>query len=75
MRGSGRAYSGEVADRGAASLWWNPAAHIVAEMRIGFYPFYDPTWASPFYVFTVSAVAFVLGLITLQKFVYDALDR
>jgi long-chain fatty acid transport protein len=26
VRGSGRAYSGEVADRGAASLWWNPAA-------------------------------------------------
>ena len=24
--GAGRAYSGEVADRGAASLWWNPAA-------------------------------------------------
>ncbi|MDI1363543.1 MAG: porin, partial [bacterium] len=26
VRGTGRAYSGEVADRGAASLWWNPAA-------------------------------------------------
>ena len=26
VRGAGRAYSGEVADRGAASLWWNPAA-------------------------------------------------
>jgi len=26
VRGSGRAYSGEVADQGAASLWWNPAA-------------------------------------------------
>jgi long-chain fatty acid transport protein len=26
VKGSGRAYSGEVADRGAASLWWNPAA-------------------------------------------------
>ncbi|PXA83784.1 long-chain fatty acid transporter [Caulobacter sp. D4A] len=26
VRGSGRAYSGEVADTGAASLWWNPAA-------------------------------------------------
>ncbi|KSB91352.1 long-chain fatty acid transporter [Caulobacter vibrioides] len=25
-RGAGRAYSGEVADSGAASLWWNPAA-------------------------------------------------
>ena len=25
-RGTGRAYSGEVADTGVASLWWNPAA-------------------------------------------------
>lgn len=25
-RGAGRAYSGEVADTGTASLWWNPAA-------------------------------------------------
>jgi long-chain fatty acid transport protein len=26
VRGAGRAYSGEVADSGAASLWWNPAS-------------------------------------------------
>ena len=26
IRGAGRAYSGEGADQGAASLWWNPAA-------------------------------------------------
>lgn len=26
IRGLGRAYSGEAADQGAASLWWNPAA-------------------------------------------------
>jgi long-chain fatty acid transport protein len=26
VRGAGRAFSGEAADRGAASLWWNPAA-------------------------------------------------
>ena len=25
-RGAGRAFSGEAADTGAASLWWNPAA-------------------------------------------------
>src|SRR5579863_1761700 len=25
-KGTGRAYSGEVADQGAESLWWNPAA-------------------------------------------------
>lgn len=26
VRGTGRAYSGEVADSGVASLWWNPAS-------------------------------------------------
>lgn len=26
VKGAGRAFSGEVADRGAESLWWNPAA-------------------------------------------------
>jgi len=26
VRGTGRAYSGEVADTGVASLWWNPAS-------------------------------------------------
>jgi capsular polysaccharide transport system permease protein len=56
-------------------LWWNPPAHLVAEMRHGFYPFYDTSWVSPFYVFMFSAIAFVLGLITLQRYVYDALDR
>jgi capsular polysaccharide transport system permease protein len=55
-------------------LWWNPAAHIVATMRSGFYPFYETTWVSPFYVFIVAGIAFVLGLISLQRFVYDALD-
>jgi long-chain fatty acid transport protein len=26
VRGTGRAYSGEVADKGVASLWWNPSS-------------------------------------------------
>lgn len=56
-------------------LWWNPAAHLVAEMRSGFYPFYDTTWVSPWYVFLFSATTFMLGLITLQRVVYDALER
>jgi capsular polysaccharide transport system permease protein len=55
-------------------LWWNPAAHIVATMRSGFYPFYDTTWVSPFYVCMIAGVTLVLGLISLQRYVYDALD-
>ena len=27
-------------------LWWNPASHVVAEVRKGFYPIYDATWVS-----------------------------
>ncbi len=56
-------------------LWWNPGAHLVARMRNGFYPFYDTPWVSPLYVFMVSGILFVLGLISLQRYVYDALDR
>lgn len=56
-------------------LWWNPAAHIVAQMRGGFYPFYDTGWVSAFYVFMIAATAFMLGLISLQRVVYDVLDR
>jgi capsular polysaccharide transport system permease protein len=56
-------------------LWWNPAAHVVAQMRGGFYSYYDIPWVSPLYVFGVSGILFVLGLISLQRFVYDALDR
>ena len=33
VRGWGRANSGEVADQGAASLWWNPAAIAGIEQR------------------------------------------
>jgi long-chain fatty acid transport protein len=34
-RGTGRAYSGEVADQGVESLWWNPAA-IARSAREGY---------------------------------------
>ena len=56
-------------------LWWNPAAHVVAEMRHAFYPGYDYSFVSPAYVFLFSALTFLVGLITLHRFVYDALDR
>ncbi len=56
-------------------LWWNPAAHVVAEMRHAFFPSYDAGWVSPFYVFAISGGLFLIGLITLHRFVYDALDR
>ena len=56
-------------------LWWNPAAHIVAEVRHGFYPTFDAGWVSLFYVVIFCGIALMLGLVMLQRFVYDALDR
>ena len=55
-------------------LKWFPVAHVVGEMRHAFYPGYDASYVSPFYVFMVAGIAFLIGLVTLQHFVYDALD-
>lgn len=56
-------------------IWWNPMAHMVAEMRHAFYPTAVSGWISPAYVFLVSGVTFTLGLIGLHRYVFDALDR
>ena len=55
-------------------LLWNPVAHVVGQMRHAFYPSYDYSYVSPGYVFLFSGIAFVLGLVTLQRYVFDALD-
>jgi len=56
-------------------LWWNPIAHVVGQMRHAFYPGADESWVDPSYVFLVCAVTFLIGLVTLRRWVYDALDR
>ncbi|MEO8241608.1 MAG: ABC transporter permease [bacterium] len=61
--------------RVASVLWWNPAAHVVGMMRHAFFPTFNPSHLSASYVFLVAGIAFVLGLVSLQRFVYDALDR
>ena len=57
-----------------AVLKWNPAAHIVAEMRHAFYPTYEVPWVSPPYVFLIAAVSFCLGLVGLYRYIFDVLD-
>lgn len=47
-------------------LWFNPLVHVVGMVRDGFYPFYHPNYLSVAYVFAVSAVTAVLGLILLR---------
>jgi capsular polysaccharide transport system permease protein len=56
-------------------LMYNPVAHVVSEMRNGFYPTYDAVYVSVPYVFTVSAVSAVLGLVLLHRYHGFILDE
>ncbi len=56
-------------------LKWNPLAQIVAMVRGGLYPGYDSSWANPYYVFFIAAIAFTLGLVGIKSFVFDALEK
>jgi len=56
-------------------LWWNPMAHMVAEVRRGFYPTYDAPWVSIPYVLLFCGITFMVGLVMLQRKVYDVLDK
>jgi capsular polysaccharide transport system permease protein len=47
-------------------LWWNPLIHATAFMRAGFYPIYDPAWASVMYVFAFGAVPFLVGVLLMR---------
>lgn len=56
-------------------LWFNPLVHAFGEMRDGYYPFYQPTFVSPTYVFAVSALMTMAGLFLLNRYHRDALDK
>jgi len=56
-------------------LWWNPVAHMVAEVRHGFYPTFYAGWASPTYVFVFCGITFLIGLATLERYAHEALER
>jgi len=56
-------------------LWYNPVAHITGQMRSAFYPYYNPTYISPAYVFGISGVMTILGLISLKKYHKEILNR
>lgn len=55
-------------------IWFNPIVHWVGLMRAGFYPSYDADYVSPLYVVTLSLVLLSVGLVTLRRFIHDALD-
>jgi capsular polysaccharide transport system permease protein len=56
-------------------LLWNPLVHVVAEVRSGFFHGYDPSYISPVYVFGVSLVCGVTGLLLLWRFHRDILEN
>jgi len=49
-------------------LWYNPLVHAIGQMRHGFYPFYEAEYVSVIYVFSVSLILLVMGLIFLKRY-------
>ena len=56
-------------------LWYNPLVHVVGMSRSGFYARYEANYASPIYVFAVSGICFVLGLLFLRRYHRDILHN
>jgi len=55
-------------------LWFNPLIHVTAQMRTGFYPYYEGTFISPAYVFGLSLICTAMGLIFLRRGHRDILN-
>ncbi|MDT1060365.1 ABC transporter permease [Paracoccus sp. CPCC 101403] len=56
-------------------LWFNPILHCIAQLRRGVYPVYDAEFVSPFYVFGISIVLLLFGLLLLERNHRDMLER
>lgn len=52
-------------------LWYNPLMHVTGEMRAAFYFSYDAPYVTPSYVFGVSGVCLMTGLLLLRRFHRD----
>lgn len=50
-----------------AILWFNPLLHGVGEIRAGFYPAYRSDYISPLFVFSLSLLLAVIGLMLLNR--------
>jgi len=55
-------------------LLWNPLIHITSEMRAGFYVGYDAVYVDPGFVFGVSLVLGLTGLVFLRRYHRDMLE-
>jgi capsular polysaccharide transport system permease protein len=56
-------------------LWWNPLFHITATGRAGFFPTYEPAFVSYIYVYGVSMILILLGLIFMRANYTNILER
>ncbi|WP_081979716.1 ABC transporter permease [Pseudooceanicola atlanticus] len=56
-------------------LWYNPLQHITGELRGAFYLQYEAKYVSPLYVFSVSIILAVSGLVLLHRYHRDMLER
>lgn len=64
-----------IPDAYAQYIWFNPVLHIVSESRASFYIQYEGSWISPAYVFGVSFVCALIGMIFLHRYHRDMLER
>ncbi|QBY02241.1 sugar ABC transporter permease [Rhodophyticola sp. CCM32] len=55
-------------------LWYNPLVHVVGYIRMGFYSSYDASYVSLTYVFGLSLVLAVAGLVFLRRYHRDILN-
>jgi capsular polysaccharide transport system permease protein len=55
-------------------IWFNPLVHVIGMMRSAFYVGYDDSYVSPTYVFAVSLITGVLGLLFLRRYYRDLRD-
>lgn len=49
-------------------LWYNPLIHIVGEMRAAFYFNYGAEYVDPIYVYTISLILSLFGLLFLRRY-------
>ncbi|MEE4279699.1 MAG: ABC transporter permease [Halieaceae bacterium] len=47
-------------------LWWNPLIHVTSIMRVGFYPTYEGSFASPVYVVIFASIPFMIGVMLMR---------
>lgn len=56
------------------ALWWNPLMHVTALMRQGFYPAYEPSFISAWYVAAFAAAPLIAGVLLLWALKAEILE-